>query len=1264
MNSRSLIFLIVFNFLIFPIFSQNLLENPGFENGHDGWDGYGEVSTANSHEGTKSLHFGNGTAGQVIYDLDISLTYKVSCWIYISEDFSGEDWGGINLSVKTYNWQDITQIAAITPNNHPVGKWFQIIATFLTPSENIRVSAGMFGGSGWNPDFYIDDVRLFVKPVQNTAPVISEIILNSTFGPAPFTLSGKVISTDGFFGAVVQTLISTGDGGTIDDDEFGYIYTVPGEYLLNVLVTDDDGAMVSQTRNIVVTGNSAHFIQIQEPTNENTFTTVQSEFSISGIMQGGTGPVFWINTRNNMNAFVEGNQQFSVSVIPLEPGNNIIQVQCCAADSTCRLDELLVIYEPQSYTGPQISNFTSNSNEVGQYEKWECKFEISTVADNPWFPYDTAMPANTNSGSGISVDAVFTKDTITRKVPAFYDMDFEISSNSLRATGVLNWKARMAFDKTGTWNMKLVAGDAGGISEFEGPEIQVTENTQNPGFVKVSQTDNRYFEYDNGKTFVGMGHGFGISDDLELTDANFEKFTNNGINFSRIWLMGDSPFSDAWCSWATHHEMTNNGYMPPPLYSINQHYKNGDYSWRLAAPAIPGQNTPAMFRGFWDSPTIIKPSTNYRIVARVKTINLSGNGGLVMKTGGWLGQEAVNPGVGEVISGFLKGNNNWVYLVGNYTSDEWETRLPNIYLVLQNNISGEVYVDQMTVQEVFADGSLSANILAKASANVHYYLDPIESRYFDYAIEKAAEKNVYFKIPILEKNDWILNHIEPLTGMVTENNGEFAPPKGSKLHRLYEYYWRYLIARWGYATSIHSWELVNEGAPGSYTSLMDDMADYFDNNSPYPRMTSTSFWATWQPEYWANSKADYSDVHAYVMTTGWLDEYEIDGQVYSREQLRDDAAAAVYAYSDFVFNDPTRNKPMIHAEMDLDQPGDQSPDPLLALDTAGIWLHNFNWGHINHGGSTAFIWNKSNIINNNLYYRYKSYMAFMQDIPLNNGQYIPLNRSISNPQIRVWGQQQTSGNAAHCWVQNKNHTCKNVVLNGDPDPESGEIVINGIKPGEVTVEIWDSWNEVIVPSQIQTKTVGQDGKLTLQIENLVADVAFKIWSKQNPQVQTIELNQGWAGVSAFLEPTYKNLEVVLNEIMPDLKILSNFTGIFWPDGQVFTLDQWDSHSGYFIKLNAANQLIISGLAIQNRTMLLPAGWSILPVLSECPVWTEDLFGSEITKLEIVKEIAGNKLFWPENQVFTLTQLLPGKAYLVKTNDAAEITFPVCKNLKE
>jgi len=286
-------------------------------------------------------------------------------------------------------------------------------------------------------------------------------------------------------------------------------------------------------------------------------------------------------------------------------------------------------------------------------------------------------------------------------------------------------------------------------------------------------------------------------------------------------------------------------------------------------------------------------------------------------------------------------------------------------------------------------------------------------------------------------------------------------------------------------------------------------------------------------------------------------------------------------------------------------------------------------------------------------------MAFMRNIPLNNGQYVALNKNVSNPYLRAWGQQQTSGNAAHCWVQNKNHTWKNVVLNGDPDPESGEIVINGLKPGEVTVELWDSWNEAIFPTEIMSKTVSPDGKLILDIENLTTDLAFKIWTKQPVQSHQINLNTGWTGISSYLVPQNISLDSVLHNINSDIEILLNYAGIYWPDGQIFTIEDWDTYSGYFLKMKSSNQLNFLGLPIENRSVNLPAGWSILPVLSECPVGIEALFGNVNNKLEIIKEIAGNNLFWPANQVFTLTQLHPGKAYLVKTIEEIEVTFPAC-----
>lgn len=1251
---------VVILFASISLNGQNLLVNGGFENGHANWGGGGVVNTAQTYEGIHSLFFGShSSADQLVYNVNTLKECKISAWIYISSAFTGNDWGGININVKTNNWQDITQIAEITPYNSPVGEWFQVINTFNSNTTAIRVTVGMFGGGGWNPSFYIDDVRLFYAPETNDPPVIHQLLLSDTTGTAPFSINGQVLADDGFFGAVVHTLIQTGDGGVIEGKDFNYIFTTGGEYLLKAIVVDDDGATASATQMINIQGDPFHSITIETPTSQAVHYTSNPTVTIGGSRLGGSGNIFWTNTRTFQNGWATSGNQFLIQNIGLKPGRNVIHLQSCTTESRCIIDEITVVYEPSEFSVPQISNLQIEHNELALYEKWECRFDLLSMAENPWFPYDTALPANLNAGSGVTVDAVFSKDDIEKRIPAFYDMDYEIAGEALRLSGQFTWKVRMAFDSPGIWQMKLIAQEQSGCVEFNCPDIIVTNESDNPGFLKVSETDNRYFEFDNGKPFIGMGHGLGVSDNLTEINQKIQSFSSNGINFSRTWLMAESPFSDAWSSWATHHPMENNGYMPPPLYSINQNYKNQDFSLKIAAPAIENQNTPAIFRGFWDVNTIVKPSTTYRVVARVKTTNLTGNGGLLIKVGGWLGQEAVNPGVGQVISNMLKGSNSWVYLYGNYTTGPWESEFPNLYLVLQQVTSGEAYIDMVTIQEAFADGSLSDNILSKHASNVHYYFDPAECRYFDYIVEHSNQEGIYLKIPVLEKDDWILNHIEPLTGLVTQNNGRFDAPSGSKLHRLYQYYWRYLIARWGYATSVHSWELVNEGAPGSYFELMDEMADYFDNHSPYPRLTSTSFWSSWVPEYWAESKADYSDVHAYIMTTGWIDNYIIDGQIYTREQLRNDAAAAVYAYSDYVYNDPQRNKPMILAETDLDQPGNQSPDPLLASDIEGVWLHNFNWGHINHGGATAFIWNNQNIINNNLYYRYRSFTAFMEDIPLNNGLYVPLKRIITNPQLRVWGQQQSTGEAVHFWVQNNNHTWRKVVTTGKPAPVSGIITLQKLKPGEVEIELWDSWGEATSPYLVYNDTVAQDSTLLLTISDLQTDLAVKVWSKSNITQQIINLNQGWQGISSFVIPENASIEVVLNEVLPKLEIIYGVNGVYWPAGEVFTLNQWDNAEGYNIKMKTSGTLNITGIQTPIGEFALPQGWSLMPVVSNCMVGCYSLLGEDINNLILIKEVAGARVFWPSMNIHTLIHLEPGKAYWINLIEETNLLFPDC-----
>jgi PKD repeat protein len=1091
-----LLFLVIWTFALHAQ-SGNLLQNSRFENGQNNWSGWGSAVFVDCEwvqSGNSAARFQvRGNLEQWPVALEAGKTYRLSAWIRINS-MSGDDWGGIRFSAIEADWSEWYSSDFYHPGNRQIGQWFNEVISFTPNSEQVRIQIGFFGGQDWEVDFSFDNLVLIDQNEINEPPMIEQVNLNALSGNAPFELIGEIIATDPD-GVIQNYNVDTGDGAVFTGSpDFSHTYRRPGNYPLHITVVDDRGATDSRIFNIEVTGGLAHRIVISSPPTDATsmFDATEEWIDISGEVFGGNNQVFWINNKTMQSGVVlSQNSAFTVSGIRLSYGINIIHVQSSDGMGGFVKDEIRINYVPQGYSGPEVMNMQLSSHNVRQYERVDIRFDLNTIADNPFFPYEEMIAPGLNPGSGVSVDVVFFNGSTTLVQPAFYYQDYHRKGNHLVPSAEFHWQVRMAFKEPGTWSSTIHTQDSGGSRSFAGPSIHVIPDSLAKGYINVSDADDRYFEYDNGELFYPLGFGTNPSSPSEM-ELETDTWRENGLNFSRFWLSSQSPFSDSWSSWATHHPMENNGYMPPPLLTGSQKYGNGQFSYRIASPPMDNENTPAIFRGFWDGPIQVEENTSYLLTARVKTVNVEGAGGLVLKYGGWLGQEVVQAGVGEVISPYMRGDNDWTYLTAVINTDPGQHVLQYIYLVLEECM-GEAFLDQMTLQEMNPDGSLKANILSKWNANTHLYLDPIKSKEADFLIGQAHEKDIHYKIVIHEKNDFISNSIDQ-AGFVSRTHGNFDQPDGSVLRRLYEYYWRHLIARWGYATSVHSWELVNEGAPRSYFNLTNHLSDYFRTNSPYHRMVTTSFWSNWEPEYWAESNADYADIHAYIMTTGWIDTITIDGVFYNREDLKNDAAAAVYAYSVTVGTDPQRTKPVVWGETDLDMPGSQDPDPMLALDTAGLWLHNFIWGHINHGGVSALIWNGDNIRNHKLEYRFAPYTAFMKGIDLHRGNYKVIDAISDNEQLRTWGQIRMDGRAAHFWIQNRRNTWRRVLEHGTPEPQSGMIQITGLSPGTTILEYWEPWSGNTNPLRIDTMEILPDGILDIPIENLVRDVAFKIYN--------------------------------------------------------------------------------------------------------------------------------------------------------------------------
>lgn len=156
-----------------------------------------------------------------------------------------------------------------------------------------------------------------------------------------------------------------------------------------------------------------------------------------------------------------------------------------------------------------------------------------------------------------------------------------------------------------------------------------------------------------------------------------------------------------------------------------------------------------------------------------------------------------------------------------------------------------------------------------------------------------------------------------------------------------------------------------------------------------------------------------------------------------------------------------------------------------------------------------------------------------------------------------------------------------------------------------------------------------------------------------------EMQAGWQGFSSFIDVSGQNIEEVFAPIADRIIVAQNGTSVYWPEFGINTIGNFVNLKGYKIKLNTSSSLPVNGFVFNQKTVALPQGWSILPVLSGCPVDYSEIISQLGSKLIIVNEIGGTGMIWPANGIFTISQLLPGKAYMIKVTTGCSFTYPLC-----
>ena len=165
------------------------------------------------------------------------------------------------------------------------------------------------------------------------------------------------------------------------------------------------------------------------------------------------------------------------------------------------------------------------------------------------------------------------------------------------------------------------------------------------------------------------------------------------------------------------------------------------------------------------------------------------------------------------------------------------------------------------------------------------------------------------------------------------------------------------------------------------------------------------------------------------------------------------------------------------------------------------------------------------------------------------------------------------------------------------------------------------------------------------------------------ELQSITIPAGWSGISSMVIPHIANPDSLFAQDLAtnNLVIMQHFSQVFWPQFNINTIGNWETHDGYTIKVLQETLLDIYGFKDSNDTIQFAQGWNYLPVISSCDVNTEALFSNLLAdgKLIIVYEIAGTHVYAPSFEINTLPVLQRGKAYMVKVTEPCSLNFPDC-----
>lgn len=266
----------------------------------------------------------------------------------------------------------------------------------------------------------------------------------------------------------------------------------------------------------------------------------------------------------------------------------------------------------------------------------------------------------------------------------------------------------------------------------------------------------------------------------------------------------------------------------------------------------------------------------------------------------------------------------------------------------------------------------------------------------DWVFDKLLQNNVYCQLHFLVHDElrtesntgWNENPFKSTNGGPCVNPQDFFTNATAK--KFYKQKIRYAIARWGYSSYLHSWEVMSEtDNTGFYSSNYSqtynwvvDMTDYVKTRDVHQRpVTSGYAWPQNDPAYWSHNLVDYSQIHLY----DFIPDLEMKVYNYSRHYI------------------DKFQKPHIAGEFALGH----NPTTINQSDPGGVAFHNVLWSSVFSGtmGSAMSWWWDNYLYPNGLFGYFQPISSFISQVNIKETSWyheMPLTSSNTHETLEVF----------------------------------------------------------------------------------------------------------------------------------------------------------------------------------------------------------------------------------------------------------------------